>query len=70
MKSPFFIIWSPQGHTPPRERHDTFLGAQREAERLALAKPGNDFFVMQAHCRVTATRPVEIEHFDVDGIPF
>jgi len=70
MKQPFFIVWSPQGATPPRERHDSFFKAQKEAERLAMLKPGCDFFVMQAHCRVATTSPIEIEHFDVDGVPF
>lgn len=69
-KEAFFIVWNPEGQNP-RVCHDRFDLAANEAQRLALANPGHDFFVMQAHRRVSTPRPVEIEDFDTgDGIPF
>ena len=69
-KVAFFIVWNPQGMNPT-VRHETWDRAATEAQRLALANPGQEFFVMQAHRRVTTPRPVEIEDFDVDlEIPF
>ena len=70
MKAPFYIIWNPDGARPPKFRHDTFVAARREAERLALENPGSQFFVMQAHCCVETSKPVEIEYFDTDSVPF
>lgn len=70
-KEAFYIVWNPQGSLPPRATHDTFEKAAAEAQRLALANPGNDFFVMQSHRRVRTVRPVEIEDYHTDlDIPF
>jgi hypothetical protein len=67
----FFIIWNPDGPRNPTVRHDGFLSAAREAERLAIANPGQNFFVMQAHRRVATSKPVEIEDFYTDlEVPF
>lgn len=44
----FYIVWSPGGPTPPKVRHFALHEAQREAERLARAHPGQRFFVMAA----------------------
>lgn len=71
MKQPFYIVWNPRGTHPPRTRHPSKHLAQKEAERLALAHPGNNFFVMQSHVRVAATeKPLDIDYFDIDEIPF
>lgn len=32
----------------PKVRHNTFQDASREAERLARAYPGNEFFVLES----------------------
>ena len=43
----FYMIWCPQALTPT-VRHETLVGAQREADRLARANRGRDFIVMGA----------------------
>lgn len=66
----FFIVWNPEGRNP-QFRHESFSAATREAERLAMQSPGQNFFVMQAHRRVSTAKPIEIEDFDTDlEIPF
>jgi hypothetical protein len=66
----FYIVWNPKGPHAPRERHSSQSAAEREARRLALEHPGQDFFTMMADARFRATEPVEVERFDTDGIPF
>ncbi len=67
---PFWIVWNPEGPSRPYARHYSFEHAAAEAQRLALAHPGNDFFVMQASRRVS-TPKVEIEDFEIDSdVPF
>lgn len=69
-KDAFFIVWNPEGQDP-RVCHDCFELAANEAHRLALAKPGKNFFVMQAHRRVSTPKPVEIEDFETGlDVPF
>lgn len=70
MADAFYIVWNPEGSNP-RFRHDCFEAAANEAHRLALINPGQDFFVMQAHRRVSTPKPVEIEDFDTRlDVPF
>ena len=69
-KDTFYIIWNPEGMNP-RVRHDCWGSAAEEAQRLALANPGKDFFVMQALRRVSTPKPIEIEDFDTElDVPF
>jgi len=68
--APFYIVWNPEGPHAPKFRHESFEAARAEAERLALAHPGDEFFVMESHSRSTTTRPVETVYYDTDGIPF
>ena len=67
---PFYIVWNPQGPHAPREKHPAASIAKGEAKRLALAHPGQTFFVMQATMSARTSEPVEIVHFDTDSIPF
>lgn len=68
----FYIVWNPMGPTNPRYRHIEFHKASAEAERLALAHPGQDFYVMAASRVVRTTKPVEVIDFDlvIDPVPF
>lgn len=43
----FYIVYSPQGPTPPRMRHTTFHLADQEAQRLARNHVGHEFYVME-----------------------
>lgn len=66
----FYIVWNPEG-TNPRVRHDCFGRAAEEAKRLAIANAGQEFFVMQAHRRVTIHNPLVIEDFETGlEVPF
>lgn len=46
----FWVIWNPSGRNP-RYRHEAIEGANTEANRLALANPGEEFYVLQATSR-------------------
>lgn len=46
-ESAFWIVWNPEGGNP-KHRHDARGQALREAERLARANPGQQFYVMRA----------------------
>lgn len=43
----FWMVYSPQGGAPTRQ-HGSPDSAAREAERLARANPGREFYVLQA----------------------
>lgn len=48
----FWIVWNPTGRNPSY-RHAVHANAVSEAERLARANPGHEFFVMRADHMVT-----------------
>lgn len=55
--SAFWMVWSPQGN-PPRYQHPNADAAKAEAERLARANPGQEFFVLEA---VSVSKRVDVE---------
>lgn len=61
------MVWCPEGRAPT-VKHDTFQRAVNEAERLARANPGKQFYVLQAVelREVNDMRRVRL----CDGIPF
>lgn len=69
MKDAFYIIWSPQGQTPPRYTHKDYNEAKRAAISMAQQHPGQEFFVMLARMMAKVPDPIIIEQYD-DGIPF
>ncbi|MGF6697636.1 hypothetical protein OKW38_002248 [Paraburkholderia sp. MM5496-R1] len=64
----FWIVWCPTGAKPPSYRHPSFGAAAMEAERLAMANPGREFFVLGAEMSYSAIAMQRVEYFD--GIPF
>ena len=48
---PFWIVWCPDGATPPKHCHTSEAFAEDEARRLARVNPGKVFFVMRAVSR-------------------
>ncbi len=44
----FYMVYSPSGSTPPKVKYAEPDAAIAEAERLAKANPGQQFYVMQA----------------------
>jgi len=54
----FWIVWSPTGSRPPSHRHATEAAARNEADRLARAIPGAEFFVLEAK---GCARKVEVQ---------
>ena len=48
----FWLLWSPTGPTPPRNRHASESEAKRVATDMAVRHPGQEFFVVKATTRV------------------
>lgn len=46
-ESAFWLVWSPTGHKSPSFRHPSVQAATTEAERLAIAHPGQLFVVLE-----------------------
>lgn len=67
---PFWIVWAPSGHRPPRVCHHQRHQAEHEAMRLAKENPGKDFIVMQAAIRFMQPVGLEVEHYDDLTVPF
>lgn len=66
----FWLVWRENGGTPTH-RHFTKAEAEREAERLAIANPGQVFFVLKATGGVVANEPkVRRVTLTTDPIPF
>lgn len=65
----FWIVWSPEGRTPPSAKHPTEGTANNEAVRLARLNPGHHFFVMGSEA-LAIKRDVDFFRFDGDVIPF
>lgn len=42
-----YIVWSPEGETPPKVSHPTHGPALFAANRMAKFHPGQTFYVMQ-----------------------
>lgn len=72
---PFWLVWSPDGFSPPRYRHNSEAAACNEASRLAAENPGKEFFAVRPVSRsVTPRSPMIVTRFDDepagDGMPF
>lgn len=65
---PFYLVWRLTG-LPPVYQHPTVFAAEREANRLAAAHPGEEFFVL-APISATVIRRVETRRYRIDEIPF
>jgi hypothetical protein len=62
---PFYLVWNPNGREPPR-RHPSRVAASIEAEWLARAKPGQEFYVLVPLSLVTKNDIVRTT-FDVSA---
>lgn len=51
-----FIVWSPDGETPPKVSHTTHQAAHFAAHAMAKRLPGQTFHVMRP-----SGRPVRVE---------
>jgi hypothetical protein len=56
----FWIVWSPEGKTPPSYRHGTEQSALDEADRLAVLHRGISFYVLAATSRSCVSTSVSI----------
>jgi hypothetical protein len=54
-----FIVWSPDGETPPKVVHDTHGAAHFAAKQMAQSHPGVTFMVMQRSGRMFCHWPDE-----------
>ena len=66
--APFWLVWRDGGDLPT-VRHNSVDKAETEAKRLAMASPGETFWVLPAAISVR-TDAFTIERFDIDDIPF
>jgi hypothetical protein len=68
----FWIVWNPHSATPPRFRHASREAAEREAERLAAARPGQIFMVLEPRYSVTygPQRVSYVAPISDDEVPF
>lgn len=67
----FWIIWSPTGSTPPSYRHELYQSAVQEAERLARASRGDEFYVMRAETMRKVNDMVSVDYVHPnDYVPF
>lgn len=51
--APFWIIWNPNGPTPPRVQFDSLAEAEKAAKNMARLHPGQEFYVMQMAGKAT-----------------
>lgn len=58
-------FWMVKGEGPSGVQHGTPEAAELEADRLARAKPGKSFYVMQA---ISCHRKVDVERTDLIAI--
>lgn len=67
--SAFWLVWNPS-RGAPTFRHDSKLSAIAEAERLARANPGSEFYVLQALVLRCVDDMQRVVLGDVDELPF
>jgi hypothetical protein len=67
----FWMVWCPS-RNPPVYKHESENNAIHEAERLAKANPGEQFFVLEAVALrvVDNMQRVDLRKEMGDGIPF
>jgi len=70
--TPFWIIWTPTGSTPPKVRHSIRGEAVSEAERLARLTPGAEFYVLEAYgcCKKSDVQWTLADGQEEEEIPF
>lgn len=71
--STFWIVWNPEYWKPPSFRHTYRQDAEQEAERLASAHPGQEFFVCEIKSKFVAAEVTKTEFAEPvvgDNIPF
>ena len=56
-KPGLYIVFSPEGETPPKVTHGTFKEAVNAAWQMSKFHPGNTFHVMKAVGRPCLTKP-------------
>lgn len=56
-ESVFWLVWNPKGGHPTKQ-HTSQIIAEAEAQRLAEASPGNQFYVLRA---VSVTRTTKVQ---------
>lgn len=67
----FYLVWCPQGPTPPSYRHPNEDAARREAARLARGNEGREFHVLRSTGKVVfGTVWIDHDIVDDEAIPF
>lgn len=65
-KVPFWLVWNPEGRSPMIQHLELSL-AKAEAERLARAHPGQQFYIL-APLSETKVAELQVRYFAVHSI--
>lgn len=67
----FWVVWQPASGTPT-VKHLSKEIAMAEAQRLAIANPGKEFFVMEATdmCVKDSVQWVSLDEYHIAMVPF
>ena len=63
MDKKFWAVWRENGGSPPQKRHDTFIGARAEADRLA--RQGDARYYVLEVIGVVAPVDIPIEYNEI-----
>lgn len=66
-KPPFWLVWR-RGGRPPVFEHPSYQAARTEAERLAQANPGSEFYVLAPAARGCTSDQVYWSHYAQTGL--
>lgn len=67
VRPPFWLVWRRGGRSPVHEQ-SSYIGARREAERLAKANPGTRFYVLSPCARGVQNDETVWSHYASVGI--
>lgn len=68
--STFWLVWNPEGWSPPKYRHYSLYDAEQEATRLAQQHPGQEFHVLEVKSKFVAGKITKTEFVESDDVPF
>ena len=63
----FYLVWNATICGAPTHRHDTYISAKNEAQRLARTRPGEMFVVLQS---MSGFKCIDVVETDLVVIPF
>lgn len=61
MEQTFYILWNPQGHTPPTTRFESYEKAAEVAEAMQRRIGVGTMYIMKAEQSVSVTQKIKWE---------